>query len=718
MPREVRGPPGLHLGGRLWDNPFVPLHHRICNLCEACCGVLIETEGQRVVSVVGDPDDPFSKGHICPKAYALKDLHEDPDRLTRPLLRQGDQWQELSWDEAIEQAAQGLHGVQERHGRDGVATYLGNPTVHNLAATLGGPTFIRALGSRVRFSASSLDQFPRMLASYFVYGMQLGFPIPDIDHTDFFLILGGNPLVSNGSLMTAPDMKRRLREIRGRGGRVVVVDPRRTETADVSDEHFFIRPGTDALLLAAMLNTVFAEGLVSLGACQGRTDGLEQLEDAVKALTPEAASRPTGIDAEDIRRLTREFAAAPTAACYGRVGTCLQSFGSLANFLIDALNVTTGRIDRRGGMLFTRPAAGAGSRGHYGRWRSRIRGTAEFSGELPTASLAEEIETEGEGQVRAMFTLAGNPVLSAPNGRRLDRALERLEFMVSVDPAINETTRHADVILPPRSALENDQYSLAFNALSVRNVAKFSRPVFEPEADSLSEWEILGRLATRLDELRGGDGSASTMFAASPAEIIDMMLAGGPYDLTVDKLLEQPSGVDLGALEEGGLERGAIGHENGRLGLFNEHIASELLRLGEELDDLDELPEFTLIGRRQLRSNNSWMHNCPSLMKGRDRCTLLVHPADAERCGISDGARVSVKSRVGTEEATAELSDEIMPGVVSLPHGFGHSRPGLRMAVAARRPGSSINDLTDDGPIEALLGNAVMNGVPVELSPL
>ena len=685
---------------------------------------MIETEGRWVVSVRGDQNDPFSKGHICPKAHALKDLHEDPDRLTRPLVREGDDWCEVSWDEAIEAAAQGLYRIQKEWGRDAVATYLGNPTVHNLPATLAAPTFIRALGSRVRFSASSLDQFPRMLASYFIYGAQLGFPLPDIDRTDFFLILGGNPIVSNGSLMTAPDMKRRLRAIRGRGGKVVVVDPRRTETAEVSDEHFFIRPGTDALLLAAMLCTLFEEELVSLGACEGRTDGLADLEAAVAGFVPERASEATGIGAGDIRRLAREFAAAPTAACYGRVGTCLQSFGSLANFFIDCLNIITGRVDREGGLLFPRPAAAAGSRGHYGRWRSRLRGTPEFGGELPTASLAEEIETGGQGQVHAIFTMAGNPALSAPNGRRLERALESLDFMVSVDPAMNETTRHADVILPPRSALETDQYALAFNALSVRNVAKFSRPVFEPGPESLSEWEILGRLTSRLAQLRGQheqdkkDDPAAGMFEASPAGIIDMMLAAGPYELSVEKLLEHPSGFDLGPLEEGGLERGGIQHDSGRLGLFNEHIASELLRLGEEAEGFNGVNGLTLIGRRQLRSNNSWMHNCPSLMKGRDRCTLLVHPVDAERYGITDGARVSVTSRVGSEEATAELTDKIMPGVVSLPHGFGHSRSGVRMTLAGQRPGTSINDLTDDGPIEALLGNAVMNGVPVEVTAL
>jgi anaerobic selenocysteine-containing dehydrogenase len=709
---------GLSVAGTLCDNSFVPLHHRICNLCEACCGVIIETEGELVLSVRGDKDDPLSKGHICPKAHALKDLHEDPDRVVSPLVRRSGGWDEVSWDEAIEKAAQGIHRVQSEHGADAVATYLGNPTVHNLAASLGGAPFIRALGSRVRFSASSLDQFPRMLASYFVYGRQLGFPIPDVDRTRFFLILGGNPLVSNGSLMTAPDMKGRLRAIRRRGGKVVVVDPRRTETADVADQHFFIRPGTDALLLAAMLGTVFEEGFVELGACAGRTEGMAELEAALKGFTPESVSTATGIDADDIRRLAREFAASPSAACYGRVGTCLQSFGTLANFLIDCLNVLTGRVDRAGGLLFTRPAAGGGSRGHYGRWRSRLRGTAEFGGELPTASLAEEIETEGQGQVRAMFTMAGNPALSAPNGRRLDEALGGLDFMVSVDPAINETTRHADVILPPRSPLTNDQYSLAFNALAVRNVAKFSRPVFAAGPDELSEWEILGRLARRLDELRGGDGSQTKVFDSEPAEIIDMMLAAGPYELSVDGLLEQPSGVDLGTLEEGGLDRGAVGHDDGRLSLFNEHIFGELDRLRQELGTTQAVPEFTLIGRRQLRSNNSWMHNCPSLMKGRDRCTLLIHPADAERYGIADGARVSVSTRVGQEEATAEVDEGIMPGVVSLPHGFGHSRPGAKMSVASARPGTSINDLTDDGPIEALLGNAIMNGVPVELAPL
>ncbi|RMF23174.1 MAG: molybdopterin oxidoreductase family protein, partial [Deltaproteobacteria bacterium] len=450
----------------------------------------------------GDEEDPLSRGYVCPKAVALRDTWEDPNRLRAPLVRNGGGWRECSWDEAIETAAAGIHEVQRHHGKDAVAVYAGNPSVHNLPALLANPPFIRMLGTKVRFSASSADQFPRMLASYLVYGGQFSIPVADVDHTDYFLIIGANPVVSNGSLMTAPGMRRRLRAIRDRGGKVVVVDPRRSETAQVASEHVFLRPGTDALFLLSMLEALFAGGLVDSGAAAQQATGIEELRAVALEFPAERVAPVTGVEAATVRRLAREFTGAPTAACYARIGTCVQPYGTLVNALVDAVNVLAGRLDRRGGMMFTTPASGGVPPGHYGRWRSRVRGIPEFGGEIPVATMIEEMTTPGPGQVRGLVTMAGNPVLSTPNGRRLDEALSGLDFMVSVDPALNETTRHARVILPPRHSLENDQFSLVFQRLSVRNTAKFCPPVFQPEPDELSEWEILGRLATALAALR------------------------------------------------------------------------------------------------------------------------------------------------------------------------------------------------------------------------
>lgn len=676
-----------------------------------------------MLSVRGDSEDPFSRGYICPKAYALKDLYEDDDRIRQPLIKRDGQWQEASWEEALTAAAEGLASVQSRHGRDAVATFVGNPTVHSLPATLALPAFIRTLGSRVRFSASSVDQFPRMLAAYLVYGGQFSFPIADIDRTDYFLVLGANPVVSNGSLMTAPGFKKRLAAIRNRGGRLVVVDPRRTETAEVADEHLFIRPGADAPFLLALLNVIFADGLVRLGKAEGLVEGLDRLAGFAEAFSPERVEKATGIDADRIRRIAREFAAAPSSACYGRVGTCLQSYGTLANYLVDAINLVCGRVDAEGGVMFTTPATPAVGQGHYGRWRSRVRGIPEFGGEIPAAVMAEEMETEGDGQLRGLFTMAGNPVLSTPNGRRLEGALAGLEFMVSVDPALNETTCHADVILPPRHSFENSQYSLVFNAISVRNTAKFCPPVFEAGPDSLSEWEILGRLCEKLCEVRatgndgGVDNPAAMHFALQPNQIVDNLLAAGPHGLSVDSLLEHPSGVDLGALE-GGRLGDVLAQGSGFIRLDADVIGDEVERLGGEMESMSATNGLVLIGRRQLRSNNSWMHNCPSLMKGRDRCTLLMHPDDALEAGVQTGGEAVVETRTGRQVVVVEVSDQMMAGVVSLPHGFGHNRKGSRMAVAAARPGVSINDLSDEEPLEGLMGNAILNGVPVNVQNL
>jgi anaerobic selenocysteine-containing dehydrogenase len=709
-------------------------HFRTCHLCEAMCGIVVELEDERILSIRGDKDDPFSRGHVCPKAVALKDVHEDPDRLRRPLRRTASGWGEVGWDEALDEAADRLAAVQKAHGPNAVAVYQGNPVAHNHGAILFGQLFLRSLGSRSRYSATSVDQLPQMVASLLMFGHQLLLPIPDIDRTDFLLVLGANPLASNGSLMTAPGVEKRLKAVHARGGRIVVVDPRRTETAALADRHLAIRPAGDAYLLAALLHVIFAEDRVRLGALAGFTDGLHAVADAVKPFAPERVAGPTGLDPAEIRTLARDFARAPSAAAYGRVGVCTQEFGGVATWLVNVLNVVTGNLDRPGGVMFPRPAVDAvgfagriGQRGHFDKGRSRVRGLPEFSGEWPVATLAEEIETPGPGQVRALVTNAGNPVLSAPNGGRLDRALASLDFMVSIDIYRNETTRHAHLILPSTFALERSHYDLVFHTLAVRNSAKWSPALFAPAPDARHDWQVLLELAARLDVRRGGGLGARLTRAVlrrlGPDGVIGLLMRFGPHGpglvpfgrgLTLGRLKKHPHGVDLGPLEPS--LPGRLYTRTKRIDLAPARLVEDLRRLvlTPPADRLNGTLE--LIGRRELRSNNSWMHNCERLVKGRDRCTLLMNPGDAARRGFANGQRVRVSSRVGVLEAALEVSDEMRPGVVSLPHGWGHGREGTSLRVATANPGVSVNDLTDELRVDPFCGTAAFSGVPVEVT--
>jgi anaerobic selenocysteine-containing dehydrogenase len=735
------------------------LVHRTCSLCEAHCGVSVEVVDGRVRSVRGDPDDAFSRGYICPKAHGLLALQEDPDRLRRPLRRGPHGFEEIGWDEAFELASGRLREIREAHGPEALGTYVGNPNAHDIGSILYLPALLRGLGTRRRFSASSVDQLPKMLSCVAMFGGGLTVPIPDVDRTDFLLVLGANPLASNGSLMTAPDIPGRLRRLRERGGKLVVVDPRRSETAAIADEHHFLRPGTDALLLFAMVQVLFEEGLVRMGRLETLVRGTEPLRTLAKDFPPEAVADATGISAETIRRIARELAAAPSAAVYGRIGTCTQEFGTLASWLVDVLNALTGNLDRPGGAMFPRPAHGragdeaAGSgRLPHARWRSSVRGLPEAFGELPVAALAEEIDAAGDARIRALVTVAGNPVLSSPNGARLERALGSLDFMVSVDIYLNETTRFADLILPPTAPLERSNYDAAFYGLAVRNVAKFSPRAVEPPEDSREQWEILAELAGRIngasanavDELvfshllgnAVGPGTGSPAVTPEvaraalgsrpgPERIVDLMLRAGPYGdrfepggagLSLEALRKAEHGIDLGALEP--RLPGVLATPSRQVELAPELLVSDVPRLRERLRELSlaGAPEMVLIGRRQLRSNNSWMGNLHALAKGRERCTLLVHPRDAARLGLASGGRARVRSRVGELLAPVAVSDEVMPGVVSLPHGFGHDAPGARLRVAREHAGVNSNLLTDEARLDALSGNGELNGIPVEVS--
>ena len=692
-------------------------HLSTCTLCEAACGVIVETDGDRVVSIKGDPDDQASRGYVCPKVVGMIDIHQDPDRLRAPLRREGDRFVEIGWDQAFDEIADRLSAIRETHGRDAVAVYQGNPTVHNLGLLTFGQLVLRGLGTRNLYSATSADQLPTMLAAMRMFGHMMLMPVPDLDRAELLVIIGANPVVSNGSLMTAPGMKRRLRELRDRGGRVVVIDPRRTETAALADEHLFIRPGTDALFLAAVIDAIFAAGLSDLGHLAEHTAGIERLKAACARFSAERVAARVGIAAPRIRELAAEIAGAGRAVVYGRLGVCQQAFGGVASWLVNAVNLVTGNLDRPGGAMFTTPAIDLvktarllGMTGTFGRFRSRVRGLPEFAGELPVAALAEEIETPGQGQIRALITSAGNPVLSVPNGRRLEKALGSLELMVSIDIYLNETTRHADYILPGTSPLEREHYDLGLALVSVRNRARYHGPVLEPPPGALHDWQICLELGRRLWPRGVGKLAAAALRRLGPRGLLDLALRLGPHELRLRDVEAAPHGLELGALEPRLPER--IAHPDRRIDAAPEDLVADLDRLEATLEAAGDAG-LVLIGRRHLRSNNSWMHNSRRLVKGKDRCTLLMHPDDAARRQLADGDRAVLRSRVGAIEVAIEISDEMMPGVVSLPHGWGHHRPGIRLAVAAEHAGVSANDVTDELAIDAYSGNAVLNGVEV-----
>jgi anaerobic selenocysteine-containing dehydrogenase len=655
---------------------------RTCPLCEATCGLEITTSNGDVTAVRGDADDVFSHGFLCPKGVGMKALHDDPDRLRQPVRRtDSGAFEPVSWDEAFAEIDQRLTPILEAHGRNSVGVYIGNPAAHHLAPVLYGRVFLRALASRNIYSASTVDQYPKQYSSALMFGTGFSVPVPDVDRTDHLLILGANPLASNGSLLTAPDMRGRLRALRKRGGKIVVFDPRRSRTAEEADEHHFIRPGTDAHLLMGLVHVLVAEDLVAPGPLAEHIAGLDEVRPLAADFPPEAVTTVCGIEADEIRRIARELAAAPSAAVYGRIGTCTQEYGALASWLVDVLNALTGNLDRAGGAMFTKAAAGApntagkpgsGRGARFGRWTSRVRGLDEIFGELPVACLAEEIDTPGEDQIRAMFTVAGNPTVSTPNSGRLTRAFESLEFMVSLDIYVNETTRHADFILPAPSPLQRSHYDLALYQFAARNVANYSPPVFELDDGMLDEWETLLRL-TGIVSGQGPDADVaaldgmvldallqrelstpeSRLAGRDPAELLedlaahrgpdrllDLMLRAGPYELTLADLEDKPHGIDLGPLEPRIPE--SLRTPSGKIELAPEPLVADVARLRESLSRNGN-GGVVLIGRRQLRSNNSWMHNLPKLVSGPERCTLHVHPDTASAYDLEDGALARVR---------------------------------------------------------------------------
>ncbi|MGW0466167.1 molybdopterin oxidoreductase family protein [Streptomyces sp. NPDC003027] len=725
---------------------------RICPLCEATCGLTLTLEGTRVTGARGDRDDVFSQGFICPKGASFGEVDADPDRLKGPLVRENGALREATWDEAFDTVAARIRPLVEEHGPNAVGIVLGNPNVHTMAGALYPPLLLGALRTRNLFTASTLDQMPKHVSSGLLFGDPFAVPVPDLDRTAHLLMLGANPLESNGSLCTAPDFPGKLKALRKRGGTLTVVDPRRTRTAALADRHLAIRPGSDALFLAALTHTLFEEGLTDLGALDGHVEGVDDVRAAVREFTPEAVAAACDLDATTIRTVARELAAAPSAAVYGRIGSSTVAYGTLASWLVDVLNILTGNLDRPGGALFplsaTAPAsrpAGPGKGFTLGRWRSRVSGHPEVKGEFPMAALAEEIETGGEGRIRAVITIAANPVLSAPDGRRLDQALGALDLMVAVDPYLNETSRHADVVLPPPPPSQSAHFDFAFNGFAVRDQVRYTPAAVPLEEGRMDECEIHARLILAVSGMHGAPPSAvddlaidtalakavtqehSPFFGCDPRERagllsgrtgperrLDMMLRLGPYGLRLDDVRQAPHGIDLGPLKPRVPQ--LLKTRSGRIELLPSPIAADLPRLRAALDA--EPDGLVLVGRRHLRSNNSWLHNVPSLSGGSNRCTLQVHPADADRLGLADGKPARITAEGGALDVEVEISDTVRTGVVSLPHGWGHDRPGTRLTVAAARPGVNVNQLLDGSRLDPLSGTAVLNGFPVEITPL
>lgn len=728
--------------------------YRTCPFCEAMCGLELELSPDRVTGIRGDAADPFSRGYLCPKGASLGRFHDDPDRIRTPRVRRGETWNDVGWDEALDEVRNRLLPIIEQHGREAVAVYMGNPLIHDYAAALYVPVFLKALGTPYRFSAATVDQLPKLVASGLMFGSEDSVAVPDVDRTDYLLVLGANPLVSNGSLFSAPDMPTRLRELRERGGRLVVVDPRRSRTAEVADEHLPIRPATDALLLAALAYTLFDEDLVRLGHAAPHISGLEEVRRAVAPFAPEKVSAACDVDASTIRRIARELAAAPSAAVYGRIGTTTTTYGTVASWLVDVVNTLTGNLDRPGGVMFPLPAHGsANTRGPQGigrgiripgSRRTRVRGLASALGEFPVATLAEEIDTPGpDGErVRALVTIAGNPALSTPNSRRLQAALGSLELVVSLDVYLNETTRYADVILPGPSPLARAHYDTLFTTYAVRNVARWSPPVVAPEPKDRSMSQILLALSAmvrddELDpevlddvvalELAEGlvSDTSSRLYGEDPVALVatsghareerllDLRLKAGPYaGLSLDELKAHRHGLDLGPLRP--RLPGMLRTPSGKVELAPALLVAEAARLEDLL--IRDPDALVLVGRRDLRSNNSWMHNLLPLVKGKDRCTLHVHPQDAERLGLVSGEPARVRSAAGEVVVPVDVTDAVRPGVVSMPHGWGHDLPGTATTIASSHAGVNSNLLTDEHALDPLSGTATLNGIPVTVS--
>ena len=694
------------------------IHYRTCNLCEAMCGLKITYKAKKVISIVGDKKDPLSKGYICPKSQALKDLYEDSDRLKTPIKRTENGWEKISWTEAFDEVEHQIKKIQEKYGNDAVATYQGNPNVHNLGAMLYGGPFLKSLKTKQKYSATSADQLPHHIASLKMFGHQMLIPIPDIERTDYLLILGANPGASNGSLLTAPGFSQKIKNIQKRGGEVINIDPRYTETSKISSNHFFINPGKDALLLLSLLHVIFEQGIHEKTHLSSHLKGLNEIKEIVKKYPPQKTASVIGIDDFEIQKIAKDFINSETAVCYGRMGVSTQEFGGICQWLINVINIVTNNMDKVGGAMFTKPAIDLvfmtgmqGKVGNFDRYRSRVHDLPEYSGELPVATLADEMLVKGEGQIKMLICTAGNPVLSTPNGKKLEKALEELDYMVSIDIYLNETSKYANIILPSTNGLETLHYDLVFHQLAIRNTAKLSEVLFEKDDNQKHDWQILNELTERIT------GNKNSL---TPEKMLDSMFQFSSYkdaNLSVKKLKDNPSGLDLGALQPHLTKR--IFTTDKKINISPKFFINDLKRLDQELfnvvdEDKINYP-FALIGRRHLRNNNSWMHNSELLMKGKNRCTVLMSSKDANNLSITNHQQIRIISNVGSIKLPVEISDEMKEGVLSIPHGFGHNREGTKIKLAEENAGESINDLTDDHKIDRLTGNANFSGTRVKV---
>ena len=719
------------------SDSIIQNHHRVCNYCEAMCGVNVTYDpsadlDENKIKITPDKNDPFSKGSMCPKAAALGPIHYDSSRLRKPVKKVGNDWQEISWNEAYDTIEKNIKNIRDKYGANSIASYLGNPIVHNLGMMLYIKPFTKAVGSKNVFSATSMDQLPHHFAGYYMFGHGMRIPVPDIDRTDYMIVMGANPLASNGSIMTSGGVTKRLREIQKREGKFVVIDPRKTETAKIASEHHFIKPATDVYFLLAILHIIFRDKKVKLGRLKDHVYQFEMLAPLVKDFTPAQAASLTGISQETIERLANEYLGHEKAVIYGRMGLSTQEHGGLCHWLINTINILSGHFDTPGGMMFSSPAIEVvrdkKQRKMFGRWTSRVRGLKEFAGELPVSAMADEFLSEGKGQIKAFVSICGNPVLSSPNGKRLDQALENIEFMFSIDNFINETTRHADLILPTPTGLEIDHYDLVFNAISVGDNVKFSEALFPPGKDRPFDWEVLKELIHRL----GANGLSFFDRLMTPRRIVNLGLMLGPYGklsspkrwfsgLTLNKVIKSKHGISLGPLKPK-IPQCLITPEK-KIHLAEDVFTSRLKEILNELPSkAQKMPpgnDFLLIGRRHLSTNNSWMHQVKKLSANRQvRCTVMINPDDAKRVQITDGEEVTVISRVGEITLPAEITDTMMPGVLSIPHGFGHNRKGTRVPNAEAKPGVSVNDITDHECIDPLTGNAAFSGQHVSLKKI
>jgi len=705
------------------------IHFGICDFCDSACGLEIESEAGRIIFIRGDKEHSFSRGHICPKGIAHQDLHYDPDRLRAPVRKKGSEWEEVTWEDALEDAGSRLAEIQRKYGRDALALYYGNPIGHNYGSLLCLVPFVKGFKTKNVFSATSVDQLTRTLVSLLVFGNQAILPIPDIERTDYFLILGANPVVSNGSIMTASDCKNRLLEMRKRGAKMVVVDPRRNETAEIADAHYFIRPGSDALFLLSMLNVIFAQGLADPGDLGKKIKELDRLKEIAKDFPPSRVTKATGLSEKDLRTIAADFASAKKAVCYGRRGISTQEFGTLATWLCDALNIITGNVDRPGGAMFTTPAVDLvglakllRQPGFFDRWKSRVSGLPEFNGEFPAASFAEEILTSGPGQIRGLITMAGNPALSLPNTRRIEQALKSLEFMVSIDFYINETTRFANLILPPTGPMENDHYPILEYNMSVRNFVHYTSALFPKPAGAKHNWEIMLDLLYHLEKHSGAASFAlgwlkrKALYWLRPDRQLNLLLKLGPHKLSLKKLKMHPHGIDLGPLEPR-LDK-IISTKDRKINLVPEKLVADLARLEERIEQWSSpnKDEFLLVSRRSLRSNNSWMHNSPRLVKGKQDCTLIMNKGDAGRLGLINGQLARVSTQIGEIKVPVEITDDIMPGVVSMPFGWGHNQEGVKLRVAKEHAGVNVNEVTDEKLYDVFSGISILDGIPVKVA--